>query len=45
MHVGYGAAFQQIDDEPDELRFRVGLEPCLLMESFQSQPVAGGLFG
>ena len=33
MHVGYGAAFQQIDDEPDELFFRRELELCLLAES------------
>ena len=33
MHVGYGAAFQQIDDEPDELFLRSELELCLLAES------------
>jgi alkanesulfonate monooxygenase SsuD/methylene tetrahydromethanopterin reductase-like flavin-dependent oxidoreductase (luciferase family) len=33
LHVGYGAAFQQIDDEPDELFFRRELELCLLAES------------
>jgi hypothetical protein len=44
LHVGYGAAFQQIDDEPDE-RSVVVIAGDGVDKTFQSQPVAGGLFG
>lgn len=33
MHVGYGAAFQHVDDYPDELFVRRELELCVLAES------------
>jgi alkanesulfonate monooxygenase SsuD/methylene tetrahydromethanopterin reductase-like flavin-dependent oxidoreductase (luciferase family) len=39
LHVGYGAAFQQIDDDPDELFFRSELELCLLAESLELDSV------